>query len=217
MREDWGLCLSSHRCTGWLVKFHAKFELITSEASCLRSLDIAVEHFQLSSKLQALLGGQERQWLFSKLADVREVSRRFLADLEEDLEQDIMEFDVCGIFLSHLPDFRAVYIPYVTNQSYQEKTFKRLIRDNPQFREVVEELESDPLCQRLSLKSFLILPFQRITRLKLLVQNILKRSSPGSHEECKASKAFESLAEVSSPSGTNDLVVNASPRMKGQS
>jgi hypothetical protein len=41
---------------------------------------------------------------------------------------------------------------------------------NSSFREVLEKLESDPICQRLSLKSFLILPFQRITRLKLLLQ-----------------------------------------------
>lgn len=41
---------------------------------------------------------------------------------------------------------------------------------NSSFREVLEKLEGDPICQRLSLKSFLILPFQRITRLKLLLQ-----------------------------------------------
>lgn len=41
---------------------------------------------------------------------------------------------------------------------------------NAGFQQVLERLESDPVCQRLSLKSFLILPFQRITRLKLLLQ-----------------------------------------------
>lgn len=38
------------------------------------------------------------------------------------------------------------------------------------FRHIVEKLEQSPKCQRLPLRSFLILPFQRITRLKLLVQ-----------------------------------------------
>ncbi|XP_067833775.1 rho guanine nucleotide exchange factor 19-like, partial [Heptranchias perlo] len=173
----------------------AKFELISSEASCLRSLDIAVEHFQQSVDLQPLLTAQERQWLFSRLADVRDVSRRFLTDLEEDLEKSLLDFDVCRILLSHLPALRTVYVPYVTNQSYQEKTFKRLIEGNPPFRVVVENLESHPICQRLSLKSFLILPFQRITRLKLLVQNILKKSTPGSQGQQNASSAFEALSE----------------------
>jgi hypothetical protein len=42
--------------------------------------------------------------------------------------------------------------------------------ENQGFRRVVEKLERSPVCQRLPLRSFLILPFQRITRIKLLVQ-----------------------------------------------
>lgn len=42
--------------------------------------------------------------------------------------------------------------------------------ESHEFRRVVEKLERNPVCQRLPLRSFLILPFQRITRLKLLVQ-----------------------------------------------
>ena len=38
------------------------------------------------------------------------------------------------------------------------------------FRELIAQLELDPKCRGLPLSSFLILPFQRITRLKLLVQ-----------------------------------------------
>lgn len=54
----------------------AKFELIMSEASYLRSLNVAVDHFQRSAELQAMLTNQERQWLFSRLHDVRDVSAR---------------------------------------------------------------------------------------------------------------------------------------------
>lgn len=45
-----------------------------------------------------------------------------------------------------------------------------LSQDKPAFREVISQLELDPKCKGLSFSSFLILPFQRITRLKLLVQ-----------------------------------------------
>lgn len=43
-------------------------------------------------------------------------------------------------------------------------------QDKPAFREVISQLEMDPKCKGLPFSSFLILPFQRITRLKLLVQ-----------------------------------------------
>lgn len=47
----------------------------------------------------------------------------------------------------------------------------RLLRhDNPRFPGILARLEEDSVCQRLPLTSFLILPFQRITRLKMLVE-----------------------------------------------
>ncbi|XP_019337748.1 rho guanine nucleotide exchange factor 5 isoform X2 [Alligator mississippiensis] len=174
----------------------AKFELIMSEASYLRSLNVAVDHFQRSPELQAVLSNQERQWLFSRLQDVRDVSASFLFDLEEKFEEDMFTFHVCDVALRHAPEFRRVYLPYVTNQTYQEQTFRRLLNGNTGFQQVLERLESDPVCQRLSLKSFLILPFQRITRLKLLLQNILKRTRLGSEEEVQATQAYDALEKL---------------------
>ncbi|XP_031237562.1 rho guanine nucleotide exchange factor 5 [Mastomys coucha] len=174
----------------------AKFELIVSEASYLRSLNIAVDHFQHSAQLRGTLSNQDHQWLFSRLQDVRDVSTTFLSDLEENFENNIFSFQVCDVVLNHATDFHRVYLPYVTNQTYQERTFQSLMNSNSSFREVLEKLESDPICQRLSLKSFLILPFQRITRLKLLLQNILKRTQPGSSEEAEATKAHHALEKL---------------------
>ncbi|XP_061074577.1 rho guanine nucleotide exchange factor 19-like isoform X2 [Conger conger] len=174
----------------------AKFELVTSEASYIRSLAIAVDHFMLSRDLSECLGAKERQWLFSKLPDVKDVSERFLQDLEQRLEEDILRFDVCDIVLAHCPALRRVYLPYVTNQAYQEQTYQRLLQENPRFPGILARLEEDPICQRLPLTSFLILPFQRITRLKMLVENILKRTTPGSRDEDTATKAFNELKKI---------------------
>ncbi|XP_061112519.1 rho guanine nucleotide exchange factor 19-like [Conger conger] len=174
----------------------AKFELVTSEASYVRSLAIVLEHFLLSQELNDCLGAQERQWLFSKLPDVKDVSERFLQDLEHRLEEDILRFDVCDIVLAHCSALSKVYLPYVTNQAYQEQTYQRLLQENPRFRGILARLEEDPICQRLPLASFLILPFQRITRLKMLVENILKRTAPGSRDEDTATKAFNELKKL---------------------
>ncbi|XP_075696694.1 rho guanine nucleotide exchange factor 19 isoform X2 [Rhinoderma darwinii] len=171
----------------------AKFELVTSEASYVNSLSIVVDHFLHSLELNDCLGAQEKQWLFSKLPEVKEISERFLADLEERLEEDILRFDVCDIVLHHCPELRRVYLPYVTNQAYQEQTYQRLLQENYRFRGVLAKLEEDQVCQRLPLTSFLILPFQRIMRLKMLVENILKHTAPGSHNEETASQAFTEL------------------------
>lgn len=174
----------------------AKFELVSSEASYIRSLTIAMDHFMLSQELSECLGAQNRQWLFSKLPEVKDVSERFLQDLETRLEEDILRFDVCDIVLNHCAALRRVYLPYVTNQAYQEQTYQRLLQENPRFPSILSRLEEDPVCQRLPLTSFLILPFQRITRLKMLVENILKRTAPGSRDEDTATKAFNELKKI---------------------
>lgn len=54
----------------------AKFELITSEASYIHSLSVAVGHFLGSAELSECLGAQDKQWLFSKLPEVKSTSER---------------------------------------------------------------------------------------------------------------------------------------------
>ncbi|XP_055084093.1 trichohyalin isoform X2 [Periophthalmus magnuspinnatus] len=173
-----------------------RFEVVTSEASYCRSLDIVVEHFVKSKQLGALLTTQDRNWLFSRLSDVRAISHSFLSKLEEKVESDIMHFTVCDVIARHCQRFKMVYVPYLTNQSYQDKTYQRLMNENPGFRRVVEKLERNPVCQRLPLRSFLVLPFQRITRIKLLVQNIVKRTTPGTPQAIQAIKALKLLEKL---------------------
>ncbi|KAM9353487.1 uncharacterized protein arhgef5 [Symphorus nematophorus] len=173
-----------------------RFEVVTSEASYCRSLDIVVEHFVKSKQLGALLTTQDRNWLFSRLADVRAISHSFLSKLEERVESDVMSFTVCDIIARHCQRFKMVYVPYLTNQSYQDATYQRLMNENPGFKRIVEKLERSPVCQRLPLRSFLVLPFQRITRIKLLVQNIVKRTTPGTAEATQAIKALKLLEKL---------------------
>uniref|UniRef100_A0A8C3GAB7 DH domain-containing protein n=1 Tax=Cyclopterus lumpus TaxID=8103 RepID=A0A8C3GAB7_CYCLU len=173
-----------------------RFEVVTSEASYCRSLDIVVEHFVKSKQLGALLATQDRNWLFSRLADVRAISHSFLSKLEERVETDIINFTVCDIIARHCQRFKMVYVPYLTNQSYQDATFQRLMNENAGFRRIVEKLERSPVCQRLPLRSFLVLPFQRITRIKLLVQNIVKRTTPGTPEATQAIKSLKLLEKL---------------------
>uniref|UniRef100_A0A672NVR4 DH domain-containing protein n=1 Tax=Sinocyclocheilus grahami TaxID=75366 RepID=A0A672NVR4_SINGR len=176
--------------------FQVRFEVVTSEASYCRSLDIVVENFVMSKQLNVILSSQDKNWLFSRLNDVRAISHSFLSQLEEAVENDIMRFTVCDTIIKHCPRFKNVYVPYLTNQSYQDKTYQRLMEESHEFRRVVEKLERNPVCQRLPLRSFLILPFQRITRLKLLVQNIVKRTAPKTKDEAQAIKAMKLLEKM---------------------
>ncbi|XP_015275913.1 PREDICTED: rho guanine nucleotide exchange factor 15 [Gekko japonicus] len=172
------------------------FEVVTSEASYLRSLTLLIEHFMESRDLAATILVREHRILFSNIRKVKEVSERFLHDLEGRLAESLQISDVCDIVEEHAKQSFSVYIDYVRNQLYQEKTYSTLMEKNPQFAVVVTRLQELPECQRLPFMSFLLLPFQRITRIKMLIENILRRTEEGSLREQNAMKALASVSKI---------------------
>ncbi|KJH41874.1 RhoGEF domain protein [Dictyocaulus viviparus] len=174
------------------IRQEAYFEVITSEASYLRSLNILITHFMASQELMgskssfSVITNSERKHLFSNIFAVRDCSERLLSDLETRLEQNLVLDDLCSILLHHFETNFDVYVKYCSNQVdefftykntkvYQERTLRRLKAENPAFLEAVSKMESDRQCQGLDMRSFLMLPMQRVTRYPLLVYAILDR------------------------------------------
>ncbi|KAI1890805.1 hypothetical protein AGOR_G00157400 [Albula goreensis] len=125
-------------------------------------------------ELSLTLPKMEHHILFSNLDQVKRVSERFLLSLESRFAESVVMSQVGDLVLHHRAALRGAYIPYITNMMYQETLIRRLLQGNREFVEVLRKLEGDPVCQRQNLKSFLVLPFQRITRLRILLENILK-------------------------------------------
>ncbi|XP_019713837.1 rho guanine nucleotide exchange factor 15 [Hippocampus comes] len=172
------------------------FEVLTSEASYLRSLHVLTEHFLENRELEGTLVIRDKKPLFSNILRIREVSERFLKDLEDRVFETIVFSDICDIIHYHSQHNFPAYIDYVRNQIYQEKTFTSLMKNNAYFAAVINRLQESPQCQRLPFMSFLLLPFQRITRIKMLIENILKRTKEGTKEERMASKALASVSKI---------------------
>ncbi|XP_030071874.1 ephexin-1 isoform X4 [Microcaecilia unicolor] len=172
------------------------FELVTSEASYYKSLSLMVSLFVENENLKSALNQSEAHFLFSNILEVLVTSERFLLDLEQRIEENIVISDVCDIIYQHAVSHFGVYITYVCNQTYQERTYRNLLQEKAVFREVISELELNPKCKGLPFSSFLILPFQRITRLKLLVQNILTKVPERSERENTALQAHRELEKV---------------------
>ncbi|KAM7139104.1 rho guanine nucleotide exchange factor 19-like [Macrochelys suwanniensis] len=181
----------------------AMFEMITSEASYLRSLSVATSHFKGSLALRETLTRAEVHRLFSNLQQVKDVSERFLLELEEHMDKDVFLLGLGALVLKHCPAFHRVYIPYVTNQMYQEQLMQQLMRENWRFRQVLRKLEEQPVCQRQPLKSFLVLPFQRITRLKILLESILRLAPAGSELAGSIGAALAAVGEIVSECNEN--------------
>ncbi|XP_054720957.1 ephexin-1-like [Uloborus diversus] len=175
----------------------AMFEVITSEASYLKSLNFLMDHFVQCKEFSGnfsdkhVLDKRERHVLFSDVQPVRDVSASLLADLEKRWLENIILSNICDIIYQHASKYFSVYVKYCSNQLYQERTLKELKEKRPEFLSVLKRLESNPICQGLDMHSFLMLPMQRITRLPLLIDAIFHRLSFESpiYESCKMALA----------------------------
>ncbi|XP_042201254.1 rho guanine nucleotide exchange factor 15 [Callorhinchus milii] len=172
------------------------FEVLTSEASYLKSLNVLVDHFENSKELNETIILRDKEILFSSINRVKDVSERFLEDMEARVEESVRISDVCDIIHHHAQKYFQIYINYVRNQLYQEQKYSHLMESNSHFAAVIVRLQELPDCQRLPLMSFLLLPFQRITRIKMLIENILQKTKEGSTNEENATKALGVVSKI---------------------
>ncbi|XP_065202931.1 rho guanine nucleotide exchange factor 15-like isoform X2 [Planococcus citri] len=158
----------------------AKFEVITSEASYYKSLSVLDKLFANDTRLrdQNLLCKNDWKILFGNVAAVRKCSGMLLSDLEKCWQDDIMLAGLSDVIYEHASKNFKIFVKYCSNQIYIDRTLKKLRKDNVAFVELINRLEADPICQSLSLHSFLMLPMQRITRMPLLVDAIFSKLHP---------------------------------------
>ena len=174
----------------------AMFELITSEASFLRSLDVLIDVFMEAPEINEIEdeeGGlmdrrhrrNDRRRLFSNILVVRESSDRFLELLERRWEEENPTLsEICDIVDECIGScFEPAYVPYCRNQRFQEKKLKDLDKTDPKFFQAIRKLEAKPECRFLTLNSFLLLPMQRVTRLPLLMEAVVKQRAEMVKEE----------------------------------
>ncbi|XP_077022041.1 rho guanine nucleotide exchange factor 15 isoform X1 [Tamandua tetradactyla] len=172
------------------------FEVVTSEASYLRSLRLLTDTFVLSRALRDTLTPRDHHTLFSNVQRVQGVSERFLGTLLSRVRSSPHISDLCDVVHAHAVGPFSVYVDYVRNQQYQEETYSRLMDTNVRFSAELRRLQSLPKCERLPLPSFLLLPFQRITRLRMLLQNILHQTEEGSSRQENAQKALGAVSKI---------------------
>jgi neuronal guanine nucleotide exchange factor len=176
----------------------AKFEIITSEASYINSLNVLEKHFMSSLEMcdESVLSKNDRRTLFSNLIPVKTCSEHFLAELEECWQDNILLNGISEVVYKHASNNFSSYVKYCSNQICLDRTLRGLKEQNMKFSDVLLQLESNPICQLLSLHSFLMLPMQRITRLPLLIDAVLTRLSQTDDEYTTCQLALATLNKI---------------------
>ncbi|OCT72834.1 rho guanine nucleotide exchange factor 16 [Xenopus laevis] len=174
----------------------AIFEIITSEYSYQHSLGILVRLFQKSEELRQTITNTDHHHLFSNIAEILEVSKRFFEDLEKRHKINPFIDNISDIVEHHSQKTFQPYVSYCSNEMYQQRTLQRLMSNNAQFKETLKQIEMKEECGGLPMLSFLILPMQRVTRLPLLMDTICQKMNMNTKEYGETTHALKALSKL---------------------
>ncbi|ALC43646.1 Exn [Drosophila busckii] len=127
----------------------AKFEIMTSEASYLKSLNLLRRHFMNHAAFSdsAVLNARDRKALFSYIVPVQECSERLLTELECCWQNNIMLLGLSRCIYEIAERHFHVYITFCEHQGRMDRTLRRLKESKSgAFQQQLEKLEANPVC-----------------------------------------------------------------------
>ncbi|ELU06125.1 hypothetical protein CAPTEDRAFT_137219 [Capitella teleta] len=171
------------------------YEILTSEASYLKSLKVLIKEFIQAPKLSGTSGV-----IHLCVLRCHGEFQRFLNEMEALWKADclLMPAAISAILQEYAMKEFDVYVKYCSNQRYQMQAMDRLKEKNEEFNEVIKEIEGRPECKGLTIQSFLILPMQRALRFPILMDAVCNRMpdyDPNAEVTKRCLNALQKLAK----------------------
>ncbi|KAF2853327.1 hypothetical protein T440DRAFT_516029 [Plenodomus tracheiphilus IPT5] len=179
---------------------HIIDELVKTERTYVQHLELLQEFKKLVEE-KGVISGDQVHDIFLNLNALLDFQRRFLIRVEQTNAQSPDEQNWGNLFVLYKDAFK-VYEPYIANQKKCEqiamREFDKLKETGgpPEMRQMVE---SPTL-----LTSFLLKPFQRLTKYPLLLQQLRDKGDLDEQRREDISKGIEAASSVLA--GTNDAI-----------
>eukprot|EP00096_Caligus_rogercresseyi_P008821 TRINITY_DN2857_c0_g1_i2.p2 TRINITY_DN2857_c0_g1~~TRINITY_DN2857_c0_g1_i2.p2 ORF type:complete len:582 (-),score=238.73 TRINITY_DN2857_c0_g1_i2:2130-3875(-) len=163
-------------------------ELVESEKSYLKHLEILETFFSVPLRSKFPRHADFKS-VFGDIPTIRKVNAELLEALESSKDR-------IGLVFLELAPYLKFYSTYANDFASNVKLVERLTEENKEFRRVLHSRESRPEALGLKLNSLLITPIQRIPRYKLLLEDLLKNTSPNHPDRTDLTKALLEIEGV---------------------
>ncbi|XP_072043988.1 active breakpoint cluster region-related protein-like isoform X2 [Amphiura filiformis] len=130
---------------------------------------------------QPILSMEDYDIIFFKIPELTEIHRRFCNHMEPKL-QKWTTYETYGDSFKLLASNFGVHEEYVANYKKCMEVLQRQRQENPAFAAVAQQTVKLPTGEMVTLEAMLHSPLQRITKLTLVLDDLLKRT-PQSHED----------------------------------
>ncbi|EDU40937.1 Rho guanyl nucleotide exchange factor [Pyrenophora tritici-repentis Pt-1C-BFP] len=179
---------------------HIIDELVKTERTYVQHLELLQEFKKLVEE-KGIISGDLIHDIFLNLNALLDFQRRFLIRVEQTNAQPPEEQNWGNLFVLYKDAFK-VYEPYIANQKKCEQTAMRefdKLKETGGPNEMRQMVESPTL-----LASFLLKPFQRLTKYPLLLQQLRDKGDLDEGRREDISKGIEAASSVLA--GTNDAI-----------
>mmetsp|Transcript_11571 Transcript_11571/g.17276 ORF Transcript_11571/g.17276 Transcript_11571/m.17276 type:complete len:664 (+) Transcript_11571:56-2047(+) len=191
-------------------------ELVSTERSYVRSLDIMCDHFyepmlKALKRGKPILSKKDINTLFADISTLRHLNKKFLTDLKKRVDDYSPSTQIGDILLDFSPYFK-MYRQYVENteKPRSKELVKLLDKKGSAFAKFCNKVTKQQKC--LPLPALLITPVQRIPRYRLLVREYIKLTADVHPDYPKLQKALEEIKKTAT--FVNDSIRKSQNRIK---
>ncbi|KAJ1915247.1 hypothetical protein H4219_004411 [Mycoemilia scoparia] len=150
------------------------YEIIQTEADYVKDLQIIIETFEKPLRSFKVIPNEDIDMIFNNVLEILGVHQRLSKAL---LERQKLQYpvvnDISDVITRFVDNFR-VYTRYICNQDRALKRLECLKKSSERFSVFYKERQERPECRGLTIDTFLLMPFQRLLKYPLLIQNLLK-------------------------------------------
>lgn len=168
-------------------------EILETEKTYVKNLGILVNVF-LNPLVAMLKSGKRRilkdvyiKSIFSNLEQMYSINSELLNNLQT---------STVGESFYKMGPFLKAYTTYVNNYNAGYQTYQNCLKRKPKFAVFLKEQTDNGLTGGLHFKSFLIMPIQRIPRYKMLLEDLLRNTTPTHTEYNLIEKSLTNISDI---------------------
>ncbi|KAG2387400.1 hypothetical protein C9374_001732 [Naegleria lovaniensis] len=160
----------------------ALLEILSTEESYYSALSTCKTLFMdpllndAQTKKKPILKMEDINEIFGELPSIMQASEMLMSDLRKEIAKwPTSPILIGNIFKSFAPFFR-MYSKYINNFDSVSEKVEKLEKSSKTFAQFLAKVHETPECGGLTFTSYLVVPVQRVPRIRLLLQEVLKRT-----------------------------------------
>ncbi|KAG0297818.1 hypothetical protein BGZ97_004220 [Linnemannia gamsii] len=177
------------------------FEVIKTEHNFVRDLELLEEIFITPLRASDIIAPERLdniiEDIFLNYNEILDLNRALLEALKARQEEQPLVEAIGDVLLPHIIGFEEAYTRYIPRIAISEFIYTKESKQNPRFKQFLDDCTRHPEARRLGLRHFLSQPYQRLPRYPLLLSQVVSKTEDGVLDKEISQEALDVSTEIS--------------------